>query len=69
MVTVILTHKQMKRFHKRSHNGLGSHNCSHSEDVNVRCSGSKTGSLFKLKIFSDLFDIFIQEVVLMVMFI
>ena len=38
-----------------SHRGLGSHNCSHNEDVSVRCYGSKTGSLFKLKIFSDLF--------------
>ena len=38
-----------------SHRGLGSHNCGHSEDVSVRCSGSKTGSLFKFKIFSELF--------------
>ena len=38
-----------------SHNGLGSHNCSHSRDVTVRCYGSKTGSLFKLTIFSELF--------------
>ena len=37
-----------------SHRGIGSHNCGHSEDVSVRCSGSKTGSLFKWKIFSDL---------------
>ena len=37
-----------------SHRGLGSHNCGHSEDVSVRCSGNKTGSLHKLKIFSDL---------------
>ena len=36
-----------------SHRGLGSHNCSHNEDVSVRCYGSKTGSLFKLKIFSE----------------
>ena len=28
-----------------SHNGLGSHNCYHYEDVSVRCSGSKTGLL------------------------
>ena len=52
-----------------SHNGLGNHNCGHGEDASVRCSESKTGSLIKLKIFSDLFDIFIQEVVLMVMFV
>ena len=38
-----------------SHNGLGIHKCSHNEDVSVRCYGSKTGSLFKLKIFSGLF--------------
>ena len=38
-----------------SHRGIGSHNCGHSEDVSVRCSGSKTGSLFILKIFSYLF--------------
>ena len=37
-----------------SHRGLGSHNCTHSKDVGVVCFGSKTGSLFKLKIFSDL---------------
>ena len=37
-----------------SHRRSGSHNCNHSEDESVRCSGSKTGSLFKLKIFSDL---------------
>ena len=29
-----------------SHIGLGTHNCSHSEDVRVRCSGNETGSLF-----------------------
>ena len=38
-----------------SHRELGSHNCTNGEDVSVRCSGSKTGSLLKLKIFSDLF--------------
>ena len=38
-----------------SHNGLGSHDCGHYEDVSVRCIGDKTGSLFKLKLFSDLF--------------
>ena len=43
------------RLLKCSHRGIGSHNCGHSEDVSVRCSGSKTASLFKLKIFSDLF--------------
>ena len=32
----------------------GSHNC-FSEDLNVRYSGSKTGSLLKLKVYSDLF--------------
>ena len=37
-----------------SHRGLGSHNCGHHEDVSVRCSENKTGSLHKLKIFSDL---------------
>ena len=37
-----------------SHRGIGIHDCSHGEDMSVRCSGSKTGSLFKLKIFSDL---------------
>ena len=37
------------------HNGLGSHDCGHDKDASVMCSGSKTGSLFKLKIFSDLF--------------
>ena len=36
------------------HTRLGSHNC-FSEDLNVRCSGSKTGSFLKLKIFSDSF--------------
>ena len=38
-----------------SHRGLGSHDCGHYEDVSVRCIGNKIGSLFKLKIFSDLF--------------
>ena len=28
-----------------SHRGLVSHNCRHSKDVGVWCSGSKTGSL------------------------
>ena len=37
-----------------SHRGLGSHNCNHSEDVSVRCSGYKPGSFLKLNIFSDL---------------
>ena len=38
-----------------SHRRIGSHNCDHSEDVSVSCSGSKTGSFLKLKIFSDLY--------------
>ena len=38
-----------------SHRGLGSHDCGHNNEASVWCSGSKTGSLFKLKIFSDLF--------------
>ena len=38
-----------------SHKGLGNHDCSHVEGVGLACSGSKTGSLIKLKIFSDLF--------------
>ena len=38
-----------------SHRGLGNHNCVPSETVSVRCYGIKTGSLLKLKIFSDLF--------------
>ena len=38
-----------------SHEGLGCHKCSHNKDVNVRCFGNKRGSMFKLKIFSDLF--------------
>ena len=38
-----------------SHSRLGSHNCRHYKDVSVGCSGNKTGSLFKLKIFFDLF--------------
>ena len=37
-----------------SHRGIGSHDCAHYEDVSVSCSGSKRGSLFKLKIFSNL---------------
>ena len=38
-----------------SHIGLGRHNCDHSEDVSVNCSGSMTGSLLMLKIVSNLF--------------
>ncbi len=26
-----------------SHNGLGQHNCAHSEDAGVRCSSATTG--------------------------
>ena len=37
-----------------SHPELGIDNCDHSEDVDVDCSGNKTGSLLKLKILFDL---------------
>ena len=38
-----------------SHSRLGNHDCSHDKGVGLACSGRKTGSLIKLKIFSDLF--------------
>ena len=38
-----------------SHRGLGNHSCSHSDYATMRCTGSKRGSLFKLKICYDLF--------------
>ena len=34
-----------------SNRGIGSYNCYHWDDVTVACSGNKTGSLHKLKIF------------------
>ena len=39
-----------------SHKGLGNHDCVQDDGVSVRCSGSKRGSLFKLKIFFDVFS-------------